>query len=367
MASLSSSIFCPHDICPDVQCAVIGAFWPNGRNDLGLIDYAAYFRSLRSTIETLAYPSLDESLFAAQSYQDLIHVVECLRDHPNTTRQQIAHKLHEERFPCYETKQIIRSMELAARLWLMLNIRSRDAPLTHMAPNLSRLEWEDTRTIRDIVGQFVTVSDLPDPRHSRIDKGLTALNLKRMIGVDVQFTNNLLDHLRYDRSRTRLYIYPHKECLLNHQNSPHLLFPRDCLEETVRTLDLLFPFTDDETRNYLERKGQPFFKIYTHDARRADSVADFRYWRLQILELCNLFNSPPQKWHQMWHDRRNTIQWYNFWITVLVGVLTVVTLAFGVVATYGCIVQIRLADMAYQLSLMQLCNDSTRIQRVCAP
>jgi hypothetical protein len=45
---------------------------------------------------------------------------------------------------------------------------------------------------------------------------------------------------------------------------PRNPLPRDLLEETMRTLDLLFPFTgDEETRVYLKSEGQTFNQIRT--------------------------------------------------------------------------------------------------------
>lgn len=55
----------------------------------------------------------------------------------------------------------------------------------------------------------------------------------------------------------------------------------------------------------------------------------FEYWRDRLLILKQVFDeSSPSTLSQWWNDRRDGVQWYTFWVAVLVLLLT---LFFGVV------------------------------------
>jgi hypothetical protein len=62
------------------------------------------------------------------------------------------------------------------------------------------------------------------------------------------------------------------------------------------------------------------------DDRRIDQ---FAFWRDRLVMLKQVFDeAQPKTMRQWWYDSRNGVQWYTFWVAVLVLVLTVV---FGLV------------------------------------
>src|SRR5271155_1588790 len=158
------------------------------------------------------------------------------------------------------------------------------------------------------------------------------MNLRKMCRVDVQWTPNLKDHLSYDRSTRRLWVYPHKICLVSHLDCCQV-FPKDLLQETLRTLDLLFPFGEERAEKWLEANHQPFHRSSSSSYRkpRATDLTEFFYWRKQLVELYDVFQQSPETILQMWHDRRNPMQWWTFWLAALIAVLTVL---FGVISSY---------------------------------
>jgi hypothetical protein len=106
------------------------------------------------------------------------------------------------------------------------------------------------------------------------------------------------------------------------------LFPNGFIDETLRTLSLLLPRSDPETRKWFQKLS----KASNLDSRasQCDSVrmADrhidrFHFWRDRLVILKEMFDeSEPKNLTQRWSDRRNGVQWYTFWVAIVVLMLT---------------------------------------------
>ncbi|KAK7949169.1 uncharacterized protein PG986_010055 [Apiospora aurea] len=101
------------------------------------------------------------------------------------------------------------------------------------------------------------------------------------------------------------------------------------INETLRTLALLFPeaqFGRKRTRGgkWLGRKREVDWVL---DARLAHcgnlQIEHFTYWRDRLVILKQAYDdATPRTLSQWWHDRRNGVQWYTFWVAILVLLLT---------------------------------------------
>lgn len=102
------------------------------------------------------------------------------------------------------------------------------------------------------------------------------------------------------------------------------------MEETLRSLTLLLPQTDRKTRLWIKNQqaSHGFIDIQlgqcgtsrTHERR----FENFSYWHDRLVILKQAFDdSSPRTLSQWWNDRRNTVQWYTFWVAILVFVMTV--------------------------------------------
>jgi hypothetical protein len=106
-------------------------------------------------------------------------------------------------------------------------------------------------------------------------------------------------------------------------------------EETLRTLDTLFPAWDPKTIHFvaaLSDKDTMVSSSVLDDLypQRQQSLTKFRFWRARLTELIVEHQSPPRDWRQIWKDRRNPMAFWTFWIGLLIFVFT---LLFGVVAS----------------------------------
>jgi hypothetical protein len=109
------------------------------------------------------------------------------------------------------------------------------------------------------------------------------------------------------------------------------IYPPNLLEETERTLLLLFPLgesTLSKRSNHLEEEC--YIKVEAAIAKHAShDLCNYPYWKERLLEIQKTYDaSKPVGLRRLWHDRRNASPWATFWTVVIIGTLT---LAFQVI------------------------------------
>lgn len=107
------------------------------------------------------------------------------------------------------------------------------------------------------------------------------------------------------------------------------ILPDGFVHETLRTIAVLFPQSDRNTREWVQKLAASL----TVDPRlircgnlRADDrqIENFTFWRDRLVILKQVFDEArPSTLSQWWCDRRNGVQWYTFWVAVLVLILTI--------------------------------------------
>jgi hypothetical protein len=124
------------------------------------------------------------------------------------------------------------------------------------------------------------------------------------------------------------------------------MLPPGLVEETLHSLSLILPRVNGKCQKWFE-KEQRIQLSYSRllDPLAADqkpgdlgrSLATYKYWNNRLLEVSKAFDeSQPRDISSWWMDRRNTVQWYTFWIAALVLLLTVV---FGLIQSITGIIQ----------------------------
>ncbi|KAI8954793.1 hypothetical protein F4801DRAFT_587281 [Xylaria longipes] len=184
------------------------------------------------------------------------------------------------------------------------------------------------------------------PDKPQIGRIFTALNLRKIGGMRIEWTGNITDHLRLADDDKTVSIF-HCVAFLKFQRKVHRqIFPINFIDETLRTLSLLFPQNDNKAQLWLESQIQDFGldpllaecgSLATHERR----FENFNYWnnRLVILKQA-LEDSRPQTLSQWWFDRRNGVQWYTFWVAILV---FLVIIFFGLVQSIEGALQVYLS------------------------
>lgn len=101
------------------------------------------------------------------------------------------------------------------------------------------------------------------------------------------------------------------------------LYPPGFIDETLRSIALLFPQTDQATRKWYRREAishdldlQAVDSGYLKAEDR--SIDSFRFWRDRIVVLKQVFDeSEPSSWSQWWYDRRRGVHRYPLLLAAL--------------------------------------------------
>lgn len=112
------------------------------------------------------------------------------------------------------------------------------------------------------------------------------------------------------------------------------LLPAALVDETMRTLTLLFPQSDLDCRKWVRKLCRAEVLdsgLLRCGNLRADSrqIENFYYWRDRLTVLKQVFDdAEPKTMSQWWYDRRKYVRWYTFWLAVFILILTVL---FGLI------------------------------------
>ncbi|KAE9369780.1 hypothetical protein N431DRAFT_345092 [Stipitochalara longipes BDJ] len=180
---------------------------------------------------------------------------------------------------------------------------------------------------------------------TKFPRSFSAWHLKFLAGFSIVWTNNLSDHLLVldNEAEVTVYIFHQVKLLELHQNMPLNIIPPDLILETFDTLALLFPRTSQRNRTWYSNLEElygldpgafrcPYLTLEDHE------IHHFRYWGARLANLKRAFDEhEPTGPIQWWRDDRKRVQWYTFWVAILVLVLTIL---FGLIQSVAAILQV---------------------------
>jgi hypothetical protein len=261
---------------------------------------------------------------------------------------------------------LMRTLEIAASLYLMLDVYGGE---NLGVPNSTAVLWKPDTSMNDIFKTHFTpeTDNITNCLEGVIDEKLTVRNLVVNYGFEIDWVNNLNDHLRFDSRTKVLSIYQHKIWLLANVN-PKILCAIPCraIGECLDTLNLLFPHYEPSTGPFLKDRGRNFNLLGNYGRKVPRDLKNYPRWGKQIFELLKILKGPQVGFRQLLPrpDHSNLIDSVNFWIAVLVATLTVISFVFGLVAViYAKLAyeasekSLTLTELQYRLSLVQACSD----------
>ncbi|KAH6874788.1 hypothetical protein B0T10DRAFT_585995 [Thelonectria olida] len=257
------------------------------------------------------------------------------------------------------------TIDFCASLLLMAEIGQSQIGLSGRTP----IRW-DTKCLKVALAEHFCTQKTLHVDNAKFGKLFTGRNLSRIGGLQIVWTTNLADHLRLIDDDQAVFVF-HCASFLQFQaryvdasrpTSLRLtpgslgkgLFPDGFINETLQTLALLFPSTEKATRDWLQsqRKSIKYEQIDATLGRcGAVRVEDrrlekFSFWHDRLVILRQAFEeSQPKTLSQWWSDRRNRVQWYTFWVAILVFVMTV---AFGIIQSLEGALQVYYSYKAFQ-------------------
>ncbi|KAH7395504.1 hypothetical protein BKA64DRAFT_673919 [Cadophora sp. MPI-SDFR-AT-0126] len=362
--ALRAQLYDPPDA--DEEVRIVTQLWNKTIQDYRPDNYRSYFRYYGTECRRLRLGISKDgwlsTTMVAQTHEHVLFIIRSLSNSHDFYRPALRDLLRLQ-FGSADDLAYNRSIDFAMRIFLTLNVREEHFR-TH-TPRTPTIQWSDKCTLTDFVAR-----NFPQATTAagslQLDHTFTVANMHRLSGIDVEWTPCLADHLRFDKRRRLLRIYPFKQILLDHlhlcsvsknpteklnQSRPRALLPETVLRETLVSLSLLFPQGDIATEDFMLQHDHTFHLEGPFNESRPQSLADFDHWRNRLLEVHQIFHSPPVGWMQIWADRRNPLQWYTFWIAIVILVLTVV---FGIISTVVGVLQTCLAYEAVKLARLQL-------------
>jgi hypothetical protein len=168
-----------------------------------------YFKYYAQQCDLIGHESYDESgeRSPVQTHRDIMVIAQLLQQ--PLTRAEVR-KGMSDYLKSEDKDQLESSINLVARLLLM--IRVGDVPQECSRP----LKWEEGN-----LGEFVheCFSTSPTRRNDRIklEKSFNALNVQRIGGIKILWTDNLADHLKMMEDDTAVSVF-HYASFLEHQS-----------------------------------------------------------------------------------------------------------------------------------------------------
>lgn len=170
--------------------------------------FAYYNEELGLLCRGISEASWQINGLAVQNYEDLFHVVNLLRSSGDSRRPEIRQRML-LRFHSSDVVGINRSINLAIRLWLMINMQDREfSGLRHEA---TPVQWDDESTLSTFLQSLFPHSRWQiSAQSNRLGPHFTAAFMKDVCGLTIEWTTSLHDHLRLDRFRKALKVFPYK-------------------------------------------------------------------------------------------------------------------------------------------------------------
>ena len=216
------------------------------------------------------------------------------------------------------------ALNWATRLVTVVDVGELKCAFSHRRPLL----WEHGSLPQFLSGLFTPTKLTAG--HVRLETTFNALNLQRLAGIGIEWTSDLASHLSVRNDDTTLLLFHHAS-FLRQSHDRNMVFPAGFQEETQRTISLLFPANDHDTRRWLCRQSNIDAGMMKCHRLRADDrqIEKFHFWRERLSILKQIFDeSEPKTLSQWWFDRRKGPQWYTFWVAIAVLALI---LLFGLV------------------------------------
>lgn len=181
--------------------------------------FAYYNEELHLLRQGISEESWQTKHLATETYEDVFHVVRVLRRNADSRRPELRQQLS-LKFRSSDDLGLNRSINLTIRLWLMINVQEPEfRGLRHEATSI---QWDDESTLRAFFTSLFPLSRWAvTAQSSRLGPHFTAVFMQSVCGLKIEWTTSLHDHLRLDRRRKALKIFPYKCHLQALMDSQH--------------------------------------------------------------------------------------------------------------------------------------------------
>jgi hypothetical protein len=199
----------------EVKSKITACLFARGKDDVSADAFAKYFEYYEEELRLLrvgANPNIWQAgHLAVDQHEDVVEVVKLLRRLKDRTRKDV----EDEVAKCFKNADpdcISRSIDLAIRLWLMINVR--ESQFRSLRPLCTCVDWQKEKTLEDLMRDLFPSSRWKvSARDSRVDVHFTAVMMVEVCGLKIHWTSSLQDHLLLDRRKRILSVFGFKDLL----------------------------------------------------------------------------------------------------------------------------------------------------------
>lgn len=217
-------------------------------------------------------------------------------------------------------REVREALKFAASMWLMV----------------ATSDWSENETLPEYIQRSLPSNSLA-ASDMRAEFRVTARSLNHIAGIEILWSSNLKEHLKYDQNQRMLTLFRHASFLKERVSSG---YPRGFLHETAATLALLFPYGESPHKRWnkrVRRGAEPDVEIGLA-ASASRNPQDYPYWGRHLVTIQQAFDaSKPQTLRQWVYDKRDSNQFYTFWFAVIAIALT---LFFGLIQSTTAVFQV---------------------------
>jgi hypothetical protein len=183
-----------------------------------------YFGYYDEEIEKLRFGQNEQewaaAKLAATNHEHIVSIAKVIQDKTKQTHTKKALRAELKRtiFNQHDDIAIDRSIDLALRLCIMVN--TREERFRSQRSRTPPLQWDENDTLPQFFDKmFPETRWKADARERHLSPHFTVAYMTRVCGLEVEWTTSLEDHLRLDREKKSLRVFPYKACLEAHLQS----------------------------------------------------------------------------------------------------------------------------------------------------
>ncbi|KAL1882864.1 hypothetical protein Daus18300_000502 [Diaporthe australafricana] len=310
----------------DIFRACMGSIYLE-RASTAQLNYSAYEAHCRSVL--LRIGPLDKAF--------LLDTLEMIRN--GLHRHEIVDALQQKTASGSDDVPFIKELlDQIASLLIMTNIGD-DLQDIH-DPTPKRMQWTDGNLKDTVNDYFSGETDLTD-MDVRLGPAFTAENLVKIAGLRIYWTADLSSHLLLDTEHRMVHIFHHVTFLECQRTSPESLLSKGLVEETLRSLALLFPSQPSkQVPSWLQASLTASTSPYDTSLHavsmvplqpRKREIRSFYHWHDRLLVLKQALDVPSTMYIPAWpwYNLRDSGRRQPFWSLVLLMVFLVLSLCWS--------------------------------------
>ncbi|KAF4446969.1 hypothetical protein F53441_9440 [Fusarium austroafricanum] len=378
------------DLSPNRKATLIETLFERAEDEMEIRDYEDYFKAIDTEVQYLNESrDFRDLLFRLEPDQFVtvaLITVPRLRVNPGSVQEAVLGELQVGDTLGIQADGLPRERTILnhildgiIRIWLMVDPspveeihnagwrgQRKFCDFVHglFYPGQEALKYPSSKTTQTRDSELVAeMTSETTQIQSSLTHPLTASNMKKLTNITIYWTRQLDKHLEYDADYENLSVFAQIRWLfdardiiqrwrrdntpdpeLTTQPEPNICpfpIPLEVIQETITSLELLFPRYNIPTNRFLKAHNESLYLFRVRnpgDVRdRAGSkvrLKEFVFYHDRLIELAQEFINPPKSWNTIFKDYRNPIQYWTFWIGLVIFAATVVSVVLAGVQVY---------------------------------